>query len=200
MGREATCACSWNGATATVKALLEPPHLILRGEIRRRILYSQVQDIRVDGDQLRFKIDSEAVALHLGNAMAAKWAQWLVAVPPSLAKKLGITKQSTVRMIGPVDEVALRAALSEAKTATTGNGDLILVRVDTPRDLASALKKCAKQLSQGVPIWFVYRKGPGHPLNEHHVRSAGLAAGIVDTKVAAVSKVFTALRFVKRRS
>jgi hypothetical protein len=200
MGREATCACNWNGAAATVKALLEPPHLILRGEIRRKIPYTQIQKILVDSDKLRFTIDGEPVALQLGNAMAAKWAKWLLAAPPSLAKKLGITAQSNVRLIGAVDDDALRTAVSEAKSVTTVNGDLIIARVDTPRDLASALKKCATQLSRGVPIWFVYRKGPGHPLNVHDVRSAGLAAGIVDTKVAAVSKDFTALRFVKRRS
>lgn len=37
MGREATCTCDWNGIQAEVKALIEPPELILRGAIRRRI-------------------------------------------------------------------------------------------------------------------------------------------------------------------
>jgi hypothetical protein len=32
------------------------------------------------------------------------------------------------------------------------------------------------------------------------VRAAGLAMGLVDTKVAAVSAVFTAMRFNQRRS
>jgi len=37
MGREATCACDWGGAKTEVKALLEPPELILRGSLRNRI-------------------------------------------------------------------------------------------------------------------------------------------------------------------
>ena len=79
-------------------------------------------------------------------------------------------------------------------------GDLILARVDTPADLKAALVKAAGQLAAGIPIWFIYRKGPGHPLNENLVRTTALATGIVDTKIAAVSAEFSALRFVKRRN
>jgi hypothetical protein len=37
-------------------------------------------------------------------------------------------------------------------------------------------------------------------LNENLVRETALATGIVDTKIAAVSAEFSALRFVKRRN
>ncbi len=103
-------------------------------------------------------------------------------------------------MIGEVDEKTLEKAISEAKEVTTRSGDLILARVDTPGELTAALMKSADDLSRGVPIWFIYPKGPGHALNENIVRSTALAAGIVDTKVAAVSSTLTALRFVKRKS
>jgi hypothetical protein len=103
-------------------------------------------------------------------------------------------------MIGPVDDVALKAALDKAKSISQRQDDLILARVDTPADVRSALMRAADQLEAGTPIWFIYRKGPGHPLNENLVRTTALAAGIVDTKVASVSEVFSALRFVKRRS
>lgn len=131
--------------------------------------------------------------------MAAKWAESLVKPPPTLAKKLGITPETTVRMIGPLDDATLKSAVSEAKARSEGKGDLILARVDTPASLNAALKKAADQLQLGVPIWFIYRKGPGHALNENHVRETALATGIVDTKIAAVSAEFSALRFVKRR-
>jgi hypothetical protein len=76
---------------------------------------------------------------------------------------------------------------------------LILARVDTPGELAAALRKSTDDLNRGVPIWFIYPKGPGHALDEHIVRSTALATGIVDTKVAAVSSALTALRFVKHK-
>ena len=132
--------------------------------------------------------------------MAAKWAEAIVKPPPSLAKKLGISSESTVRMIGPVDDPALKAALAEAKMVSQSKGDLILARVDTLANLKAALTKADGQLKSGIPIWFIYRKGPGHPLNENQVRATVLATGIVDTKIAAVSPEFSALRFVKRRS
>jgi hypothetical protein len=183
-----------------VKALIEPPELILRGGIRRRIPIAEMKQIRADGERLRFTFNGEAVALDLGSDVAVKFAKALTTPPPSLAKKLGITAESVVRMIGEVDDKALEKATSEAKEVTSRNGNVILARVDTPGDLTGALKKAANDLDQGVPIWFIYPKGPGHALNEHIVRATGLSAGIVDTKVAAVSPALTALRFVKRKS
>jgi len=200
MGREAMCTCDWNGTIAEVKALIEPPELILRGGIRRRIPIAEMKRIRADGERLRFTFNGEAVALALGNEVAAKFAKALTTPPPSLAKKLGITAETVVRMIGEVDDKALEKATSEAKKVTSRNGNVILARVDTPGDLTGALKKAANDLDQGVPIWIIYPKGPGHALNEHIVRATGLSAGIVDTKVAAVSPALTALRFVKRKS
>ena len=200
MGQEARCACDWNGTKAQVKALIEPPDLILRGSIGRRIPIAAMKQIRADGDRLRFTFNGNPVALDVGSSVAAKWAKVLQTPSPSLAKKLGITGESVVRMIGEVDEKTLEKAISEAKEVTTRSGDLILARVDTPGELTAALMKSADDLSRGVPIWFIYPKGPGHALNENIVRSTALAAGIVDTKVAAVSSTLTALRFVKRKS
>jgi len=200
MGREATCTCLWNGKKSNVKAIIEPPQLILRGELRRRLPIATIQSIKVERDQLRFVVEGEDVSLLLGSDMAAKWADALLKPPPTLAKKLGITADTTVWMIGSVDDAALKAALAEAKSVSHRKGDLILARVDTPADLHSALTRAADELNAGTPIWFVYRKGPGHVLNESLVRSTALATGIVDTKVSSVSDVFSALRFVKRRS
>jgi hypothetical protein len=199
LGREAQCACTWNGKKHKVKVLLEPPELIVRGEIRRRIPFAMIETIKAEDDNLMLSIEGDSVRLQLGSAMAAKWADAMLKPPPSLAKKLGISSDTTVHMIGASDDSALTAALGEAKAVSHRKGDLMLARVDTPADLAGALRKAAPQLADGIPIWFIYRKGPGHPLNENLVRTTALATGIVDTKIAAVSPEFSALRFVKRR-
>jgi hypothetical protein len=200
MGREAECSCDWNGATASVKALVEPPDLLLRGGIKQRIPFAEMRKVCADGDWLRFEFGENKVSLKLGSALAAKWVQYLTAAPPTLARKLGITADTVVRIVGKVDDEALLAALAAAQSSSgTGPGDLILARVNTPAELSRALKTTADQLDRGVPIWFIYAKGKGHPLTETDVRSTALATGIVDTKVAAVSPKLTALRFVKRR-
>jgi hypothetical protein len=49
-------------------------------------------------------------------------------------------------------------------------------------------------------LWIVYRKGKGHAINENDVRDTGLAAGIVDVKIAYVSELLTGLKFVRRRT
>lgn len=200
MGREANCACTWGNARFQVKVLLEPPELIVRGETKRRVPFEKIKQVKADGEWLYFALEGESVALELGDGIAAKWAEALLKQPPSLAKKLGITPEISIRMIGPIDDSALRNSLAEAKRVSLNKGDLILARVDTPADLRAALKKSRDQLKEGTPIWFIYRKGPGHPLNENLVRTTALATGIVDTKIAAISPEFSALRFVKRRN
>jgi hypothetical protein len=201
MGREAECTCNWSGTSATVKALVEPPELILRGGLKHRIPFAAMQRVRTDGEHLRFDFQGEKVSLTLGNALAAKWVQYLTAPPPSLAKKLGITRETVVRMVGKPDDDALLEALAAAQpSAGSGPGHLILARVNTPTDLSRALKSTADQLDRGVPIWFIYPKGKGHPLSENDIREIALPTGIVDNKVAAVSSNLTAIRFVKRRN
>jgi hypothetical protein len=200
MGQEATCICDWNGVKTEAKALIEPPELILRGAIRKRIPVAKMKQVHAENGRLCFRYEDEPVALELGAKFAEKWATALLKPPPSLAKKLGIAADTSVWLIGKADDDALKSALTEAKKLSRQRGDLILARVETPADLEAALAKCAAALSGGVPIWFVYRKGPGQALNESLVRSTALAKGIVDTKVAAVSPALTGLRFVKRKS
>lgn len=199
MGREAECTCNWNGTSSKVKALIEPPALILRGGIRHRIPFAEMKNIRAEDDNLHFHYRGETVALTLGLDLASRWIKYVTAPPPSLAKKLGITADTIVRLIGPADDPAITEALSSASTQT-GAPHLILARVNTPAELARTLKSAADQLDHGVPIWFIYPKGKGHPLSENDVRNTALATGIVDTKVCAVSPTLTGLRFVKRKS
>jgi hypothetical protein len=196
--------CEWNGEMARVKALIEPPDLILRGEIRRRLPFSELRQLRAEGGALRFKYGGEVVTLKLEARTAEKWLKAMSAPPPSLAKKLGITTESAVWMIGEVDDAALESALAEAtreanKSAGVG-ADVIVARVNTAAELARAFKTAVKRTSSGVPIWIVYRKGPGHAIGESDVRETGLAAGIVDVKVAAVSPLLTGLKFVRRKN
>jgi hypothetical protein len=199
MGREAECDCECNGVRSRVKALLEPPELILRGELRRRLPFSELTQIHTDGEWLRFACGAESFALGVGSIMAEKWFRAITTPPPSLARKLGISADSVVRMIGSPDDDELRAALGAAKVVADNRADLILARVNTPAEVASVLRVAAKQLQARVPIWFIYPKGRGHALTENDVRATALAAGIVDTKVCAVSPTLTGLRFVLRR-
>jgi hypothetical protein len=200
MGREAVCKCDWAGTTAEVKVLLEPQHLIVRGEMRKRVPISSLKSVEAQSGWLRFNTGHEQVQLFLGAPMAEKWATAIKTPPPTLARKLGITNKSIVRTIGFIDDEALNEALAEAAQISAKNPDMIVACIDTPESLAKTLQEARPQLLKSVPIWLVYPKGPGHPLNESSIRSVLRSISMIDTKVASVSARLTALRFNLRSS
>lgn len=77
---------------------------------------------------------------------------------------------------------------------------MIIARVNTRPELESAFERSLKLVLNGAHLWIVYRKGKGHAINQADVRDTGLAAGIVDVKIAAVSDQLTGLKFVRRRA
>jgi hypothetical protein len=203
MGREAICVCNWAGDTVEVKALLESNEVILRGAIRKRLPFRELQEVKAQSDRLCFTVGREPVQLFLGLSAAGKWAAAITSPPQSLAKKLGVTNKTVVRIIGTVRDRALNSALEEAARNSAGDADLpdlMVACVDTPESLHEALLQAKAQLAKSVPIWVVYPKGPGHPLNESMIRSLLRASGMMDTKVASVSTKLTALRFNRPKS
>jgi hypothetical protein len=70
---------------------------------------------------------------------------------------------------------------------------------------AASLKKeftqLAKTLTPAGMLWISWpKKSSGVPtdLNENLVREIGLAAGLVDVKVCAITEVWSGLKFVRR--
>lgn len=200
MGREAICKCEWGETVAEVKALLETSEIILRGGIRKRVPFSGINEVSIQGDKLCFKVNNERVQLVLGASSAEKWAAAIASPPPALSKKLGITKTTVVRVIGSVPDEALQEALAEAARISAKGADLIVAYVDSPESLHATLRDAKAQIISGVPIWMVYAKGPGHAINETAIRSLLRENGMIDTKVASVSSKLTALKFVVRKS
>jgi hypothetical protein len=200
VGREAICKCDWAGVTAEVKVLLEPDEMILRGEIHKRVPRTELNEVTVQSDRLCFTVGREPVQLFLGSTAAVSWAKAIATPLPALSRKLGITDKTIVRTIGSIHDNALKSALAEAARISARGADLIVACVDTPESLRATLREAKAQLSQGVPIWMVYAKGPGRSLNESSIRSLLRANGMMDTKVASVSAGLTALRFSLRKS
>jgi hypothetical protein len=200
MGREAVCTCDWAGEVTEVKALLESGELILRGGIRRRISFAEVKQVTALDGELRFTVAGQTVQLTLGPSMAEKWAGVITSPPASLSRKLGITGKTAVRVVGDIASEELKAALDEAGRISSANADLIVACVDTPESLTKAMEQTISDVMNGVPIWMVYAKGPGHALNETAIRSLLRASGLMDTKAASVSASLTALRFSRTAS
>lgn len=117
----------------------------------------------------------------------------------SLLEKLGVFAQAHVALVGPHDDAfitGLNAALAKsASQALRTRYDLIFVRVDAPRDLAR-IQRAAARLKPNGSLWAFHPKGRGVSPTDGEVRSAGLAAGLVDNKISAYTDSHTATRFV----
>ena len=203
MGRETECFCTWGDGTGNCKVLLEGAELILRGAIRKRVPLSAIDGLSVRGDELVFATEGVAVSLSLGKAVASSWAEWMTTPPPALAKKLGITAESHILMIGEPEGEEIRAALHEAASVTSSSAapsTLVLVRASSPVELENRLGICWERIEAGNPVWVLYPKGRASTLGETAVRDKMRALGLIDTKVASVSKTLTALRFVRKKS
>ncbi len=76
--------------------------------------------------------------------------------------------------------------------------DVVLVGVEDQAGLARITegKACLKPAGG---LWVVYPKGVKH-VTQAHVMQFGLAAGLVDNKVASFSATHSAMRFVFRRA
>jgi hypothetical protein len=200
MGREAICDCTFDGTTAKVKALLETNEIILRGDIHLHAPFHALHHVRVESASLCFNLNKGPVRLDLGATTAKSWEKKIKTPPPSLADKLGITDKTILRTIGEITDRALLDAIASAAQISARNPHLILACVDTPESVATTLKEAKSQLARSIPIWIVYRKGPGHPSNESGIRTTLRAQGLIDTKVSSVSELLTALRFNRPRS
>jgi len=198
MGLEAQCTCRLNDSSGEVRVLLETRELILRGELKRKFPIATIAQIRVDGDDLRFRAGKEKVALALGAALAERWAKKLAAPPRTLAQKLGIGQASKAFVIGAREDPALRDALADAAAAGPEEAKLSLAVVMDAEALDQALR-AHDALPSSAPIWIVYRKGSSAAFGEAAVRRIMRAAGYIDSKVSAVFDAFSAARYGRRK-
>ncbi|HTA19387.1 MAG TPA: DUF3052 domain-containing protein, partial [Polyangia bacterium] len=76
-----------------------------------------------------------------------------------------------------------------------GSIDVLFFVPSAPDDLGR-VATIAKRLTPAGGLWIVRPKGTDTPITEGAVRAAGLAAGLVDVKVAAFSPTHSALKFV----
>jgi hypothetical protein len=121
-----------------------------------------------------------------------------------LPKKLGIKAGFRVRLANAPAEVRaeLRAALSECAAARDGMAiDFAMLFTKSRAELAKEFPRMAKLLAPAGMFWVSWPKrasGVLTDLDENAVRGIGLAAGLVDVKVCAVTEVWSGLKFVRR--
>ena len=122
-----------------------------------------------------------------------------------LPKKLGIKDGFRVSLIdAPAEVIAeLKPSLENCKIAKDGETPLDFVMLFTKS--GTALKRefgrITKSLAPAGMLWVSWpKKTSGVPtdLNENIVRDIGLASGLVDVIVCAVTDVWSGLKFLRR--
>ena len=122
-----------------------------------------------------------------------------------LPKKLGIKDGLHVCLIEAPPDVGaeLKSALAKCEKVTDGKVpiDFVMLFTKSSSHLAKEFQRVARQLAPAGMVWVSWPKktsGITSDLNENIVREIGLAAGLVDVKVCAVTDVWSGLKFVRR--
>lgn len=122
-----------------------------------------------------------------------------------LPKKLGIKADFRVYFVNEPPEVRseLREALASCKPARNGKDalDFAMFFTKSRAELSKRFAGIAKALAPAGMFWISWPKkssGVATDLDENVVREIGLAAGLVDVKVCAVTDVWSGLKFVRR--
>jgi hypothetical protein len=181
-----------------VAAHLDADAVRLRGPFRLDVPFTDIRELAVRGDSLRFDTPAGNVTLELGASEAAKWLK-AIREPKPLLAKLGIKRGMRVCLRGPLEADFVRdvATLLDDAPATTLRGRFaaIVARLDAPAELAT-LATLRAHLEPAGMLWLIAPKGKSSPVPEAVLRQAYLAQGLVDVKVAAFSPTHTAVKVV----
>ena len=130
-----------------------------------------------------------------------------------LPKKLGIKPGFRVQLVSAPAEVQteLREALASCAIARDGKRksnnshndplDFAIIFTKSQAELKQEFRRLAKLLQPAGMLWVSWPKkssGVASDLDDNRVREIGLAAGLVDVKVCAVTEIWSGLKFVRR--
>jgi len=122
-----------------------------------------------------------------------------------LPKKLGIKPGFRVRLVDAPREVCeeLSTELAECEIVDDGKNllDFAMMFTKSKQALTAQFKRISKALAPAGMLWVSWPKkssGVATDLDDNTVRKIGLAAGLVDVKVCAVTEVWSGLKFVRR--
>jgi hypothetical protein len=121
-----------------------------------------------------------------------------------LAQKLDLKSGDRVRIVGaPAAFAKVLGKLPEGASIVgpRAAAERVLLFSTSEHHLHDAFTRAAKSLPAAGTLWVAWPKktsGVETDLTENVVRNVGLAAGLVDVKVCAITEVWSGLKFVRR--
>jgi len=126
-----------------------------------------------------------------------------------LVKKLGIKPATSLALIGAPDgfEKLLKGLPKDVKilrgpSAGSGRAELVIWWPASLGDMESRIGAIDQRIAEGGSIWISWAKkasGVKTDLSDNNVRETGLANGLVDYKVCAISEIWSGLKFARRK-
>jgi len=117
-------------------------------------------------------------------------------------QKLGITEKSRVVLVeAPQNATAVLGNLPRGAQFVEEDGDVTLCFATSPDELRAAMSDLRK-LAAKTKLWILWRKksAPGHSgVTEPLVRETGRDLGLVDYKICAVDKTWSAMLFARKK-
>jgi hypothetical protein len=197
MGNEALCRVEVDGKSAEAKVLLETSELIVRGAIKLRIPFTEIEKVDATDGVLRVHWGGREGRFSVGS-QASKWAE-KIRNPKSVFDKLGVKPGQRITALGALDDdfVAQLAEVGEVSRRPRNNSDLVFYAV-WRRDQLDKIRPLRELLTPTGALW-VIRPKAAEAVSEADVMAAGKAAGLVDVKVVRFSETHTAEKFVVPR-
>jgi len=196
MGLDVSCTATYKKQSSVGRAQLETDHVLFRGDFRVKLALTSITAVAVKEGTLSLRTADGMLALGLGPD-AAKWAAKIQS-PKTRVEKLGVKPGMRVSLAGVADaefRAELIAAGADVSMRVRKASDQIYIPVESAKDLAR-FKAVLPSLTQSGAIWAIRRKGLADA-SEAATMAAGLAAGLVDVKVARFSETHTAEKFVR---
>lgn len=122
-----------------------------------------------------------------------------------LVRKLGVKPGARVGIRhAPAGFATLLQPWPEGAAIATPDGgalDVIVLFADRAKELADEFREAAAAITPNGMVWIAWPKQAAKvptDLTEDRVREIGLALGLVDVKVCAVTEIWSGLKFVRR--
>jgi len=118
-----------------------------------------------------------------------------------LLDKLGVKPGSRVAVVGLDDPSFMKLLRARTRDVVVGKPravcDIVFLGANVRRDL-ERLRDAKRWIEPNGAIWVIRPKGGRSELKDTDLIDAGLAAGLVDNKIASFSETHGAMRFVFR--
>lgn len=195
MGNEALCRVDLGDNSAEARVLLETDELIVRGGMKVRIPFKEMERVAADGGALTFRWKG-ADARMLVGIQAPKWVE-KIRNPKSVIDKLGVKPGQRVTILGDVGEelaAAVEQRSGDVSRRLRKESDVIFFAAGTREELAR-LETLRASLAASGAIWVIRPKGI-QAIRDGDVITVARAAGLVDVKVVRVSETLSGEKLV----